>query len=236
MVIRHLLCAVVALGMMVDARNAPRAAVSADPVAFIDNLANHTLRILGEHLAPAESEQRFKALLLQNFDMPRISRFVLSRYWLTASSQEKEEFQGLLPNYVARSYSKRFASYSGETVKVSRSRPAGEGTTVVSSQIVSPSGAPPVSAEWWVVRTGDDLRIIDVIVDGVSLVLTLRQEFVAVIEQRGGGVSTLNRMLREKLGSSQLHDDTIAAPTGSFLAGPMLKARPRATGSAFLAN
>jgi hypothetical protein len=67
-------------------------------------------------------------------------------------------------------------------------------------------------------------------------VLTLRQEFVAVIEQRGGGVSTLNRMLREKLGSSQLHDDTIAAPTGSFLAGPMLKARPRATGSAFLAN
>jgi len=72
----------------------------------------------------------------------------------------------------------------------------------VSSQIVNPSGAPPVSAEWWVVRTGDDLRIIDVVVDGVSLVLTLRQEFVAVIEQRGGGVSTLNRMLREKLGGS----------------------------------
>jgi phospholipid transport system substrate-binding protein len=202
MVIRHLLCAVVALGMMVDARNASHAAVSAEPVGFIDNLANHTLRILGEHLPAAESEQRFKALLLENFDMPRISRFVLGRYWLTASSQEKEEFQGLLPDYVARSYSKRFANYSGETVKVTRSRPVREDTTVVSSQIVNPSGASPVSAEWWVVRTGDDLRIIDVVVDGVSLVLTLRQEFVAVIEQQGGGVSTLNRMLREKLGGS----------------------------------
>ena len=211
MVIRHLLCAVVALGMMVDALNAPHAAVSTDaphaavstdPVAFIDNLANQTLKILGERLPPAESEQRFKALLLENFNMPRISGFVLGRYWLTASSQQKEEFQGLLPDYVARSYSKRFASYSGEKVKVTRSRPAGEDNIVVSSQIVNPSGAPPVSAEWWVVRTGDDLRIIDVVVDGVSLVLTLRQEFVAVIEQRGGGVSTLNRMLREKLGRS----------------------------------
>ena len=202
MVIRHLLCAVLALGMMVDARNASHAAVSAEPVAFIDNLANHTLRILAEHLPAAESEQRFKALLLENFDMPRISRFVLGRYWLTASSQEKEEIQDLLPDYVARSYSKRFANYSGETVKVTRSRPVREDTTVVSSQIVNPSGTPPVSAEWWVVRTGDDFRIIDVVVDGVSLVLTLRQEFVAVIEQRGGGVSTLNRMLREKLGGS----------------------------------
>ena len=202
MVIRHLLCAVVALGIMVDARNAPHAAVSTDPVAFIDNLANQTLKILGERLPPAESEQRLKALLLENFDMPRISGFVLGRYWPTARSQEKEEFQGLLPDYVARSYSKRFASYSGEKVKVTRSRPAGEDNIVVSSQIINPSSAPPVSAEWWVVRTGDDFRIIDVVVDGVSLVLTLRQEFVAVIEQRGGGVSTLNRMLREKLGSS----------------------------------
>ena len=211
MVIRHLLCAVVALGIMVDALNAPHAAVSTDaphaavstdPVTFIDNLANQTLKILGEHLPAAESEQRFKALLLENFDMPRISGFVLGRYWPTARSQEKEEFQGLLPDYVARSYSKRFASYSGEKVKVTRSRPAGEDNIVVSSQIINPSSGPPVSAEWWVVRTGDDLRIIDVVVDGVSLVLTLRQEFVAVIEQRGGGVSTLNRMLREKLGGS----------------------------------
>ena len=202
MVIRHLLCAVLALGMMVDARNASCAALSAEPVAFIDNLANHTLRILGEHRPAAESEQRFKALLLENFDMPRISRFVLGRYWLTASSQEKEEFQGLLPDYVARSYSKRFANCSGETVKVTGSRPVKEDTTVVSSQIVNPSGAPPVSADWWVIRTGDNLRIIDVVVDGVSLVLTLRQEFVAVIEQQGGSVSTLNRMLREKRGGS----------------------------------
>ena len=202
MVIRHLLCAVVALSTMVGAGNAPHAAVSRDPVAFIDNLANHTLKILGEHLPPAEREQRFKTLLFENFDMPRISRYVLGRYWQAGSSQEKEEFQRLLPDYVARSYSNRFASYSGETVKVTRSRPAGEDTTVVSSQIINPSGAPPISAEWRVIRTGNDFRITDVVVDGVSLVLTHRQEFAAVIEQQGGGVSALNRMLREKLGIS----------------------------------
>jgi len=199
MVFRNRLgCLAVALGMIVGLGGAPHAAVSTDPGAFIDNLAKQTLKILDQHLPPPEREQRFKALLLGNFDMPRISRFVLGRYWLTGSAQEKEEFQKLLPDYVARSYSNRFANYSGETLKVTGSHPAGQDTTVVMSRINSPSGGPPINVEWRVVQTGSDFRITDVAVDGVSLVLTHRQEFAAVIEREGGGLSTLNRLLREK--------------------------------------
>ena len=199
MVLRRLLFVIFALGALVGASGTLLGAIATDPVAFINHLANETLKVLGERPPPTERERRFKGILLENFDMPRITRFVLGRYWVGASDQEKQEFQRLLPDYVVRSYSNRFMRYSGETVKVTRSRPADGGATVVSSQIISSSGAPPIGVDWQVVQTGNDYRITDVIVDGVSLVLTHRQEFAAVIAQQGGGISTLNRTLREKL-------------------------------------
>src|SRR5579885_2886021 len=109
---------VLALGMMLGLGSAPHAAISTNPAVFIEGLAGQTLKILEQHLPGPERETRFKALLLENFDMPRISRFVLGRYWLTATAQEKEDFSKLLPDYVSRSYSNRFANYSGETLKV----------------------------------------------------------------------------------------------------------------------
>jgi len=202
MTARSVLSCLVAVAIVVSTFCESRAATASDPVAFIDGLAGQTLKTLAERLPAPERERRFKAILLENFDMARIARFVLARYWNSASDQEKREFQGLLEDYLVRSYSSRFARYSGETVKVIRSRPAGETLTLVSSQIISPSGAPPVSVDWWVTRTGNDFRITDVNVDGVSLALTHRQEFVAVIEQQGGGVAALNRVLREKLAST----------------------------------
>jgi phospholipid transport system substrate-binding protein len=199
MVLPRFLFVISVLGALVGTSGMPQGAVATDPAAFINNLANETLKVLGERPPPTERERRFKAILLENFDMPRISHFVLGRYWVGSSDQEKQEFQRLLPDYVARSYSNRFIRYSGETVKVIRSRSADRDATVVSSQIISSSGAPPIEVDWRVVRTGNDYRITDVIVDGVSLVLTHRQEFTAVIERQGGGISTLNRTLRERL-------------------------------------
>ncbi len=195
---RPLGCLVVALGMMVGLGSAPHAAVSTNPSAFIEGLASQTLKILDQHLPGAERETRFKALLRENFDMSRISRFALGRYWLTASAQEKAEYQKLLPDYVARSYSNRFADYAGETLKVTGTRSVSQDTAVVRSRIESPHGRPPINVEWRVVQAGNDFRIVDVVVDGVSLVLTHREEFAAVIEREGGGVSTLNRLLRDK--------------------------------------
>jgi phospholipid transport system substrate-binding protein len=199
MVLPRLFFVIFVLGALVVTTGTLQAAIATDPVAFINNLANETLKVLGERPPPTERERRFKAILLENFNMPRISRSVLGRYWVGSSDQEKQEFQRLLPDYVARSYSNRFVRYSGETVKVIRSRPAGGDATMVSSQIISSSGAPPIDVAWRVIHAGNDYRITDVIVDSVSLVLTHRQEFAAVIERQGGGISTLNRTLRERL-------------------------------------
>jgi phospholipid transport system substrate-binding protein len=179
-----------------------QAAPTKDAELFISNLANDALKDLSDKLPEPELEKRFQALLDKNFDMPRISRFVLGRYWNGATDQEKQDFLKLFEAYVVRAYSIRFSEYSGETVKVTGSRSESPENTVVASQIVQPDGAPPVKVDWIVRRNGDEFRIADVSVDGVSMVLTQKQEFAAVIERSGGGVTALNKAIQDKISSA----------------------------------
>ncbi len=179
-----------------------QAAASKEAEAFIGNLAAAALKDLSDKLPEPEIETRFRALLDKNFDMPRISRFVLGRYWNGATDKEKQDFQTLFEALVVRAYSIRFSEYSGETVKVTGSRSESADNTVVASQIVQPDGAPPVRLDWIVRKDGDGFRIADVSVDGVSMVLTQKQEFAAVIERSGGGVTGLNKAIADKLNNA----------------------------------
>src|SRR5258707_8280915 len=86
-------------------------------------------------------------MLDSKFDMPRISRFVLGRYWTTASDQDKQNFQKLFEDYVVRAYAARFSQYSGEQVKVIGARPESETVTLVTSQILRENGAPPAKID-----------------------------------------------------------------------------------------
>lgn len=176
-----------------------RAATAANPEAFINALAKDALKTLNERLPEAEIEKRFRVLLQADFDLPRIGRFVLGRYWNGATDAEKEEFGKLFEAYVVRSYSLRFSEYSGQTVTVTGSRAQSADNTIVASQIVPADGSPPTKVDWIVNKKGDDYRIIDVNVEGVSMSMTHRQEFATVIERTGGGVTALNKALQQKL-------------------------------------
>jgi phospholipid transport system substrate-binding protein len=196
---RTLLLTAPALGVSLALASKARPAPAQSAEAFITTLANDALKTLSEKLPEAEIEKRFRVLLEKNFDLPRIGRFVLGRYWNGASDGEKRDFQKLFEDYVVRSYSLRFSEYSGETVKVTGSRPQSQENSIVASQILPTDGSPPVKLDWIVAKTGDDYRIIDVSVSGVSMSVTHRQEFAAVIEKTGGGVTALNKALQDKL-------------------------------------
>lgn len=179
-----------------------QAAASKEAETFISGLANEALKDLSDKLPLPELEKRFKTLLDKNFDMPRISRFVLGRYWNSANDKEKQDFQSLFEQYVVRAYSVRFSEYSGETVKVTGSRSDSPENAVVSSQITQPDNAPPVKVDWVVRKDSGAFHIADVSVDGVSMVLTQKQEFAAVIERNGGGVTGLNKAISDKLSNA----------------------------------
>jgi len=171
-----------------------------DPAAVISNLGNRALEVLGKNATPAQRVARFHELFREDFDVPGIARFVLGRYWKTATPEQQDEFVKLFEDYIALVYSSQLAAYSGEKLKVTGSRPEPEGA-VVASEIIRPTGTPPVKVEWHLTDRSGTYKINDVAVDGISMAVTQRSEFASVIQRNGGQVQGLITQLREKTGN-----------------------------------
>lgn len=179
----------------------PASALEAkDPSSLITNLVSEAI---AEIKQPQDSDQvraaKFRALLEAGFDIPRISRFVLGRFWNAASDAERKEFAALFEDWVVRTYSARFRDYSGETIKVTGTRPESDISAVVLSQFVSPGAPQPAKVEWHVRRESDGAyKVVDVSVEGVSMALTQRDEIAAVADRNGGTASGLNKALEQR--------------------------------------
>jgi phospholipid transport system substrate-binding protein len=180
---------------------APGPARAADDAAgFISDLGQRTVQILAAKSSEGEREARFRTIFEEGFDIPAISRFVLGGYWRTASEAQRQDFITLFEAYVIRAYAVRFNDYGGEQLKVTAARAEDGESSMVQSMIARPSGAPPIKVDWRVNKTATGFKITDVIVEGVSMAVTQRQEFASVIQRNGGQIDALLKLLREKSG------------------------------------
>ena len=175
---------------------APAAAAS-DPGAVINRLGNEGLAALGPNIAPTERLARFRQLFDRDFDTGIISRFILGRYWRLASGPQREEFRQLFTQYISMVYSQRLAPYEGSRLSVLGTRGGPDGT-LVQSRIERPGGQ-PVAIDWRMTPIGDTWKIVDVIVEGVSMAATQREEFAAVIQRDGGAVDGLLSEMRTRI-------------------------------------
>jgi phospholipid transport system substrate-binding protein len=195
---------------------APRpaaAAGSGDPAIFVHEFSDQAIGVLADHsLSGAHRQQAFRELLTAGFDVKAISRFVLGRYWRRATEAERAEFTGLFEDLIVATYSRKFSDYSGQTLKVEAIREENEKMAAVASRILR-KGGEPIRIDWRLLRRGDSWRIVDVVVEGMSMVLSQRSEYAAVIKGDGGKIEGLLVKLREKTarlssGSVQKADST----------------------------
>ncbi len=199
---RHILLssAMLAIGSMVPSAVFAQAA---DPgaSAFIQKLGDETVATFANKgLSREQAVEKFRTLLYAGFDVPYIGRWVLGRYWNQASPAEQTEYQKLFERLIVDTYANRFVDYSGQTFKITGTRPEGDADTSVTTQILRQDG-PPIGVDWRVRKGGSGYKIIDVAVEGVSMGLTQRQEFASVIQGGGGRVDALLQALRQKVGS-----------------------------------
>jgi phospholipid transport system substrate-binding protein len=177
-----------------SARAAPPEAAN-----FINRLVAEALDTIRDtSLSDPARSQRLDDLLKSSFDIPRISRYVLGRYWSATSEDDRRAFAQLFERWVVRTYAGRLSEYRGQGVKVIGARAEGESGAVVSSEIVNQEG-PPTKLEWRVSDSSGNYKILDVDVAGVSMALTEREEISAVIQENGGTVAQLNVVLARKL-------------------------------------
>jgi phospholipid transport system substrate-binding protein len=162
---------------------------------FVSNLSNQALKTLSAGGVPLdEKEVKVRELLAHNFDLNLIGRYVLGAAWRKASADERSQYQALFKEFVLRTYSRRFGGYAGQAFTVTGAKPIGKKDILVSTKIARPSG-PPILAGWRVREKNGAHKILDVVVAGVSMVVTQRSEFRAVVSKQGvGGLIETLRM------------------------------------------
>lgn len=182
----------------------PPAAAATDPAGVVTDFGNRALKMLNDPgISEAERQKRFRMLLDEDFDFDIVSRFVLGRYWAGASDVERRDFTVVFKDYVVQSYSRRFNEFTDTTFKVTGQRAESETNTIVRTDVTRRGGAgTPAKVDWRVAKEGAGYKIIEVSIDGISMSLTHRQEFAAIMERNGGRVSNLIAALRSKVASS----------------------------------
>ena len=140
----------------------------------------------------AAREAGILRVLETDFDLNYMARFTLGVHWNQASPAERERFLKVAANAEAHAYARRFGEYGGQTLTVDRAAPRsrGDGISVVSSKLTQTEGDPLV-LQWDVRDGGQGPRIVDVRVEGVSMIVTRRAEYNSFIQAHGGRVEPL---------------------------------------------
>ena len=182
--------------LVLSATLAHAQAQSRSPSQFIKAMSDDAIAILNAaQLAPAAREARFRALLARDFDLEFIGRFALGPHWRSATPDQQREYRNVFNEYVLRVYSARLYGYAGEALTVKSERVTGDNDIVVDTRMAR-SGAQPVDLQWRIRARDAEFRVVDVVVGGVSLVVTQRDEFAAVVRRQN--VAALIEMLRAR--------------------------------------
>lgn len=162
---------------------------------FIDSMAQKGLGFLADtSMSTEQKKEAFAGLLNKSFDMNTIGRFSLGRYWRVSTAEQRREYLDLFNNMVVQVYADRFSEYSGQAFETAGFRQESEKDTIVTSFVIDKNAK--VQVDWRVRHKNGRYKVVDVMVEGVSMSMTQRSDFSAVIQRGGGNVTVLLDHLR----------------------------------------
>ena len=154
--------------------------------APIEEVSAEVLTILSDQ--SRGDRQKFDALVVllnEPIDLDLVGRLILGRYWRTADDGQRQQYLELFREYALANLASKLHLYQGQSFEVTGAKVVSDKDALVTSRILS-DGEPPLQVDWRLRERNDGgLVTIDLIVEGVSLIVTLRSEFAAVIERLG---------------------------------------------------
>ena len=164
---------------------------------FIESVARRGIGFLSDaSMTPAQQKQSFRNLLRDSFDMATIGRFALGQYWRVATPAQRTEYLRLFEKMIVDVYSERFVTYNGQTLKMDGTKQVNDTDSMVTTFVVPKNGGSSVRVDWRVRQSGGAYRIVDIVVEGVSMSVTQRSDFSAVLNRGGGDIAALIEYLK----------------------------------------
>ena len=164
----------------------------------VQDLANEVVSALND--GSRTDDQRiayFRKLLARDLDIALIARFAAGASWRSATEGQRAAYLDAFADFVLQTYAIRLGGIEVTSVQVIEATSVGKGDFLVHSKVVRTEGDPATRADWRLTRRDGRFRILDLSVNGISMALTLRQEFSSVL-RRQGGVDGLVALLRQR--------------------------------------
>lgn len=171
---------------------------TARAAAFIQSTGEEMVAVLNSNLPVEVRRERVAAILRRAVDIEGTGRFILGRWWRTASPAEQQEYLRLFEQTLIRNLASRFGEYQGVRFGLGRSQQRTEDDALVTT-IVERPGSAAFTLDWRVADIGGQPKIVDLIAEGTSLRLTQRSEYSSVVQRGGNDISALLAAMRQQL-------------------------------------
>ena len=174
-------------------------AYSSDPEDFVKELVNDALSKLSDiNLTKEQKENHIEVIALDNVDIPALSLYTLGEIRKSSKEEDITSFQSTFEKYFLKSLTSRLTDYSTSEFKVIKSDKKSANYTIVSSQVVPNDGGPQIKIDWRIYTKNPDKPLIrDLIVEGLSLARTQKEEFASILSSNNNDIKILINKLEE---------------------------------------
>ncbi len=167
-------------------------ASSQEPKIFIENLTREASKILSSDISKFEKMSKLKVIAKENVDINGIGLYTLGSHRKNLTDSKKKEYLDLFNKYFLKSFSSRLAEYSDPKITVLSEEKLSEKYTIVTSVLLSTDKRPEVKIDWRVYTKNKEKPLIrDLIIEGLSLARTQKEEFNSVITSSDNGIEGL---------------------------------------------
>ena len=171
---------------------------SIEPDVFVQSTVNRAAKTLGGNLTKDERIEKLKQIATDTVDISGIGYYTLGPFRKNINDEQIEQYNVLFEQYFLKSFSSRLAEYSNPEIEVVSKKKINENYTMVSSVLVSTEQRPEVKIDWRVyTKDSENPQIRDLIIEGLSLARTQKEEFSSIIQSNDGDINALFTTLKE---------------------------------------
>ena len=171
---------------------------SIEPDVFVQSTVNRASQTLSSNLSKLEKIEKLKDIAKETVDIKGLGFYSLGGYRKTINEDQKKQYDALFEKYFLKTFASRLAEYSNPEIEVKSKKKLNENYTIVSSTLVSTKQRPEVNIDWRIyTKNPDNLKIRDLIIEGLSLARTQKEEFSSIIQSNDGDINALFISLKE---------------------------------------
>jgi len=167
-------------------------AFSLEPNIFVQSTVNRASQILSDDISKEQKIEKLKLIAKDTVDIRGVGFYSLGKYRKTLNNNQKKKYMDLFEKYFLKSFSSRLSEYSNPKINVNSQEKINENYTIVSSTLVATKKRPEVKINWRVYTKNPEKPLIrDLIIEGLSLARTQKEEFASILNSNDGNMNAL---------------------------------------------